>query len=100
MKRILIDIEGLVNAATGDDIYSRMDALWRALRDLADELNSVLNAYQVELTHLDTGDYLAFTLRDPSEGAYWADQYEQRDTIGQILHDADAGADAGQEDAR
>ena len=102
MKRVLIDVEAVVNAAMGEDVYSRVDSLWRALRDLSDELNSALDRYRVELVHYDTGDFLAFQEVDPSEGSYWTDQYEQRQEIGQILHDADAGADAdaGQEDAR
>ncbi|HUX78055.1 MAG TPA: hypothetical protein VMY40_15590 [Anaerolineae bacterium] len=83
MKQILIDIQRIADVAAGDPELS--DRLWRALRDLADELNSALPEYETGLLHLDTGDYLAFVRRDPEEGAYWADQEEQRREHAEIL---------------
>ena len=32
----------------------------------------------MSLEHYDTGDFLSFEKRDPTEGAYWADQEEDR----------------------
>ena len=86
-ERILIDVQEVVGVADGDDLYTRVDQVWTALRNLADELNSCIPDYAVELVHLDTGDYLAFAKRDPSEGAYWADMEEERRHIGQVLHE-------------
>lgn len=76
MNRILVDVGDLVDAATGT--AEQENELLRALRGLADELNSALPEYEVGLLHLDTRQYLAFVEVDPTEGAFWADQAEQR----------------------
>jgi len=57
---MLIDIQDLL--MVGDDL-----AAFRAVKTLADELNSLLSEYRVTYTHLDTGDYLEFIKNEPNE---------------------------------
>jgi len=65
MNRTLINVQTMINAV-GDQ-----EQMWHGLRDLADELNSELPEYEVELTHHDTGDYLAFARRDQEDRKYF-----------------------------
>jgi len=57
MKRKLFSVQDIVDATDGSV---------RELAQLADDLNDGLSPdYEVVLLHLDTVDYLAFTLLDP-----------------------------------
>jgi len=77
--RILIDVSDMLSLAAGDP---QLDSdLRRELADLADELNSNLDGYEVMLAHLDTADYLSFEKRDPTEGAFWAAEQAEREAI-------------------
>lgn len=58
---MLIDIQNLL-AAWNDEM-----AQSRAVKALADELNSQVPEYRVTYTHFDTGDYLEFVKREPSD---------------------------------
>lgn len=60
---MLIDVQDLITAS--DDETEA--AANRAVKTLADELNSSLPEYRVTYTHLDTNDYLEFVKVEPSE---------------------------------
>lgn len=55
---IRIPITDLLDIVAGDDALENQT--WRALKALADELNSCLPDYEVRLIHQDTDDYLEF----------------------------------------
>jgi len=72
MNRILINLDNII--AIGADLKNGYDFL-RSLFDLADELNDALPGLECAFTHLDTGNFLAFS--EPNvdaqrEGALWA----------------------------
>ena len=94
--RILIDVTDLLILGAGDP---QLDSdLRRELADLADELNSNLDGYEVMLAHLDTADYLSFEKRDPSEGAFWAAERAEREAIAASLFaEGEAGPDPARE---
>jgi len=81
--RILIDVTDLLILGAGDPELET--GLNRELRDLADELNSNLDGYEVALVHLDLVDYLSFEKRDPTEGAYWHELEEDRRAVAEAL---------------
>jgi len=77
--RILIDVSDMLALAASD---AELDSDMRhELADLADDLNSSLDGYEVMLAHLDTADYLSFEKRDPTEGDFWAAEQAEREAI-------------------
>ena len=77
--RILIDVTDLLSLAAGDP---QLDSdMRRALADLADELNSNLDGYEVMLAHYDCSDFLTFERVDPTEGDFWAAEQAEREAI-------------------
>ena len=60
---MLIDVQDLL-VAGDDETEARVT---RAVKTLADELNSGLFEYRVTYTHLDTGDYLEFIQNEPDK---------------------------------
>lgn len=65
MTEILIDVQDIKDVVAGDNDLAMQ--VHRALCDLADELNSALEGYKVQLVHLDTGDYLGLTAEKEEE---------------------------------
>jgi len=76
--RVSIDVQGLIDLSVSDAGEVKT---WRTLCDVADELNSALPKYRVSLEHYDTGDYLSFERRDPTDATHWADQQEELEAI-------------------
>jgi len=78
--RILIDVTDLLSLGAGDP---QLDSdMRRELADLADELNSNLDGYEVMLVHYDTGDFLSFEKRDQADdGDFWAAEQAEREAI-------------------
>jgi len=81
--KILIDVTDLLSLTAGDPQLD--SSMRRELADLADDLNSSLDGYEVRLIHLDCADYLEFIGRDPTEGAYWHELEEDRRAVAEAL---------------
>jgi len=80
-ERRLIEVTDLLSLGAGDP---QLDSDMRhELADLADELNSSLDGYEVRLIHLDCADYLEFIGRDEDhdDGDFWAAEQAEREAI-------------------
>jgi len=56
MSKILVNLDNVVGCDRKD--------IYKALFDLADEINADLDGYKVTFVHSDTGDFLSFEPRD------------------------------------
>ena len=94
--KILVDVSDLADLGASN---AELEAdLWRGLRNLADELNSSLDGYEVMLVHLDTADYLSFEKRDQAdEGEFWAAEQAEREAIvADLFAEDETGPDPAQ----
>jgi len=80
--RILIDVTDLLSLTAGNP---QLDSdMRRELADLADDLNSSLDGYEVMLVHLDTADYLSFEKRDPTMDEWMEERAELQAAIAEV----------------
>jgi len=97
-ERRLIDVTDLLALGAGDP---QLDSdIRHELADLADELNSSLDGYEVMLVHLDLADYLSFEERhqaDDGDGAFWALEQAERAAIVADMEGEVTGPDPAQE---
>ena len=96
-ERRLIEVTDLLSLAASD---AELDSDMRhELADLADDLNSSLDGYEVRLIHLDCADYLEFIARDEDhDGDFWAAEQAEREAIAASLfaEGEEAGPDPAQ----